>query len=154
MERGYRIPRYRLVLVRDGSLATEWNKQVRQPGDVAAFMAPLAADLDREHFWVLLLDGKNRAIGLNLVSIGSLTAALIHPREVLKPAIVGNAAAIVLIHNHPSGDPAPSAEDAALTRRLCEGADLIGVRILDHIVLGEAGSFRSLADDGVLGERR
>jgi DNA repair protein RadC len=73
-------------------------------------MAPLVSDLDREAFWVVLLNGKNRAIGLNLVSIGALTAALVHPREVLKPAILGDAAAIILVHNHPSGDPSPSTE--------------------------------------------
>jgi len=154
MQRSYRVPYYRLALVREGSIATQWNRHVRQPGDVAALMAPLAANLDRENFWVILLDGKNRAIGINLVSIGTLTAALVHPREIYKPAIVGNAAALILVHNHPSGDPTPSAEDTALTRRLCEVGDLVGIRILDHIVLGEAGSFRSLADDGLLGDRR
>ena len=77
-----------------------------------------------------------------------------HPREVFKPAILGNAAAIVLAHNHPSGDAAPSAEDLALTRRLCEVGELVGIRVLDHLVLGEGGTFRSLADEGLLGGGR
>ena len=117
-------------------------------------MAPLAADLDREHFWTVLLDGKNRVTGLNLVSIGTLTAALVHPREVFKPAIAGTAAAVILVHNHPSGEATPSAEDLALTKRLCEVGELIGIRVLDHIVLGDGGSFRSMAEEGVLGGAR
>ena len=147
----YRVARFRLALVREGSVPTEWNKQVREAGDVARLMGPLAAALDREHFWTVLLDGKNRATGLNLVSIGTLTAALVHPREVFKPAIAGTAAAVVLCHNHPSGDPAPSAEDTVLTRRLCEVGDLVGIKVLDHIVLGHDGTFRSMADEGLLG---
>ena len=150
----YRISRYRLLLVKDGTVPTSWDRHVRQPRDVANFMAPLAAGLDREYFWCLALDGKNRASSLHVVSIGSLTAALVHPREVFKPAIISNAAAIVLIHNHPSGDPTPSAEDLSLSRRLCEVGDLVGIKVLDSIVLGEAGSFRSLADDGLLGGGR
>src|SRR3989442_14179060 len=89
----YRVPKYRLALVREATIPTPWDKTVRQSSDVAAFMAPLVADLDRETFWVLLLDGKNRVIGLNVVSVGSLTSALVHPRETFKAAVVGNAAA-------------------------------------------------------------
>jgi len=150
----YRVTRYRLMLVKDGSLTTTWDRLVRQPRDVVDLMGPLLANLDREAFWVIMLDGKNRATGINLVSLGSLTAALVHPREVFKPLIVGNAAATILVHNHPSGDPAPSAEDLTLTRRLCEVGELVGIRVLDHLVLGERGSFRSLSDDGLLGGSR
>ncbi len=116
----YRVTRYRLLMVKDGSITTTWDRQVRQSKDVADLMAPVFAGLDREAFFVVLLDAKNRASGYNLVSLGSLTAALVHPREVFKPAIAGSAAAVVLVHNHPSGDPSPSAEDLALTKRLCE----------------------------------
>src|SRR5437762_6372988 len=89
----YRVTRYRLLLVKDGTVPTTWDRQVRQSRDVAEFMAPLAAGLDREYFWCLALDGKNRAVALHVISVGSLTAALVHPREVFKPAILGNAAA-------------------------------------------------------------
>ena len=150
----YRVTRYRLLMVKDGSITTTWDRQVRQSKDVADLMAPLVANLDREHFWVLLLNGKNVVGGLNLVSIGSLTAALVHPREVFVGALLGKAASIVLVHNHPSGDPTPSAEDLALTKRLCEVGDLVGIKVLDHIVLGEGNSFRSLADEGLLGGAR
>lgn len=105
--------------------------------------------LDREEFIVVLLDGKGRTMGFNVVSVGSLAASLVHPREVFKPAIIGNAASVVLLHNHPSGDPEPSAEDRALTRRLKEAGQLLGIRVIDHIVFGD-GSYRSFADDGAL----
>jgi len=150
----YRVTRYRLLMVKDGSITTTWNRQVRQSKDVADLMAPVFAGLDREAFFVVLLDAKNRASGYNLVSLGSLTAALVHPREVFKPAIAGSAAAVVLVHNHPSGDPSPSTEDLALTKRLCEVGELVGIRVLDHIVIGHDGAYCSLADDGLLGGAR
>jgi DNA repair protein RadC len=150
----YRVSRYRLLLVKDGIVPTSWDRQLRQSGDVADLMAGVVAGLDREAFYVVFVDGKNRASGINLVSLGSLTAALVHPREVFKPAIAGSAAALVLVHNHPSGDPSPSAEDIALTKRLCEVGDLVGIKVLDHIVLGDGGSFRSFADEGLLGGSR
>ena len=150
----FRVSKFRVALVREGSIPTTWDKTVREPGDVARLMAPLVADLDRESFWLILLDGRNKVTGITLISLGSLTAALVHPREVFKPAIAASAAALVLLHNHPSGDAEPSAEDRALTRRLAEVGDLVGIRVLDHIVLGDGGSFRSLADDGLLGGAR
>ncbi len=151
----YRVPRYRLLLVKDGpAISTPWDRRVRQARDVAEFMRPIAEQLDREQFFCLTLDGRNRVTALNVVSVGTLTSALVHPREVWKPAILTNAAAVVLCHNHPSGDPTPSTEDIALTRRLEQAGEVVGIRLLDHIVLGEAGSYRSLADDGVLGGAR
>jgi DNA repair protein RadC len=94
--------------------------------------------LDREVFYVVLLDGRNRVQGEVRVSEGSLTTALVHPREVFAPAIRTGAAALVLAHNHPSGDPTPSAEDTVLTERLRQAGELIGVRVLDHVVIGRA----------------
>ncbi len=150
----YRVTRYRLLLVKDGCVPTSWDRQLRQSRDVVDLMAPVFAGLDREAFFVVLLDGKNRASGINLVSLGSLTAALVHPREVFKAAIAGSAAALVLVHNHPSGDPSPSPEDRAITERLVQVGELVGIKVLDHIVLGEAGTFRSFADEGLLGGAR
>jgi DNA repair protein RadC len=103
--------------------------------------------LEREVFVVLLLDGRNRIQGEVRVSEGTLTAALVHPREVFAPALRAQAAALVLVHNHPSGDPTPSAEDLALTERLRRAGELLGVRVLDHVVLGQ-GRFVSLGEDG------
>lgn len=148
----HRINRFRLLLVKDGpSITTTWDRQVREARDVAEFMAPLVAQLDREVFHVLFLNGRNTVVGLHVVSVGSLTAALVHPREVFKAAILANAAAVILVHNHPSGQAEPSAEDRALTRRLSEVGDLVGIRVLDHIVVGDGGTFCSLADEGLLG---
>lgn len=152
--RRYRVSKFRVALVRDGSIPTAWDKTLREAGDVARLMTPLVADLDREAFWVLLLDGKNKIIGINLVALGSLTACLVHSREVFKPAIVGSAAAVVLVHNHPSQQPEPSAEDVALTRRLREAGALLGINVLDHVIVTAEGRYRSLADDGVLGGNR
>ena len=103
--------------------------------------------LEREVFYVLVLDGKNRVQGEVRVSEGSLTAALVHPREVFAPAIRAAAAALVLVHNHPSGDPTPSAEDLAITQRLRQAGELVGIRVLDHVVIGR-GRWASMAEDG------
>jgi DNA repair protein RadC len=103
--------------------------------------------LDREHFLVCGLDAKHRVIGINVVSVGTLTLSIVHPREVFKPLIVMNAAAWLCSHNHPSGDPAPSQEDRLLTTRLREVGELLGITLLDHVILGEARHY-SFADDG------
>lgn len=152
--RRYQLAQFRVVLVREGTVPTAWDRRMHASHDVATLMRPLIAGLDREQFWVLLLNGRNRAIGINLVSIGALTATLVHPREVMKPAILSNAAAIVLVHNHPSGDPAPSPEDIALTQRLWAAGELLGIRVLDHVVVGAEDAYCSLADQGVLGGAR
>ncbi len=104
---------------------------------------------DREEFIVVLLDAKNRMIGFHVVSVGSLTSSLVHPREVFKIAILGNAASVVLVHNHPSGDPTPSAEDQSITQRLIDLGTVLGIRILDHSVVGD-GRYVSFVDDGLL----
>src|SRR5262249_19479050 len=98
-----------------------------------------------------LLNQKNRVVGVNTVSIGSLTASVVHPREVFKPAILSNAAAIILAHNHPSGQPQPSQEDRVLTVRLVAAGKLLGISVLDHVVIGDGTSaYFSFADEGLL----
>jgi DNA repair protein RadC len=106
-------------------------------------------DLKRERFLALLLDGKHRLLGEVLVSEGTLTASLVHPREAFAPAIRESAAAVVFVHNHPSGDPAPSREDVELTRRLVAVGELTGVQVLDHVIVGD-GRYYSFADAGRL----
>jgi DNA repair protein RadC len=144
----YRVPVYRVCLVREGSVQID-RPQLRGSETAANLLRTVLADVDREHFVVLLLDRKNRLIGVNTVSIGSLTASVVHPREVFKPAILANAAAIICGHNHPSGDPQPSQEDRLITRRLVLAGEAVGIRILDHIIIGEQGHF-SFADEGLL----
>jgi DNA repair protein RadC len=102
-----------------------------------------------ECFIALHLNGKNMVTAMTTVSVGSLTRSLVHPREVFRPAIMNGAAGLIFLHNHPSGDPAPSPEDAQITRRLAETGKVIGIRVLDHIVIGDARYF-SFADEGML----
>ena len=122
---------------------------LRSSRQVAEAYRPRLGHLDREHFFVLLLDTKHRLIKDYCVSVGCLDGTIVHPREVFRPAIVESAAAVLLVHNHPSGDPAPSAEDRAVTTRLARTAEILGVDLLDHIIVGRGGSF-SFRDAGEL----
>ncbi|HEX2770601.1 MAG TPA: DNA repair protein RadC [Geobacteraceae bacterium] len=106
-------------------------------------------DRRKEYFLALLLDGKNRIIREVQVSEGSLNQSIVHPREVFSPAVRESAAAIILVHNHPTGDPTPSREDIDITRRLKEAGELMGVRVLDHIIIGD-GTFLSFVAQGML----
>jgi len=102
----------------------------------------------KEMFICLHLDGKNRILCCDLVSIGSLNQAIVNPREVFKTACLSSAAALLLIHNHPTGDPIPSSEDIAITRRLKEAGEIISIKVLDHIIIGE--SYLSFVERGLL----
>lgn len=117
---------------------------VSGPDDVIAAWPELPT-ADREVFGVLLLNARHEAKRRVVVSIGSLNASIVHPREVFRPAILYSAASVVLVHNHPSGDPEPSEEDLSITRRLVECGDLLGIGVLDHLVIGSRGhvSFRA-----------
>jgi DNA repair protein RadC len=142
----YRVPRYRLTLIAESSgLAPSGPLQTSVAA--ASLLRPCFEGLDREQFLVCGLDAKHRIIGINIVSIGSLTLAIVHPREVFKPLILMNAAACICAHNHPSSDPTPSQEDRVLTQRLRQGAELLGITLLDHVILGEDRHF-SFADQG------
>lgn len=123
---------------------------IRSPEDVFRHYHTRLRHACQEHFFVLLLDGRHRVLGEEVVSLGTLTASLVHPREVFRPAIRASAAALVLVHNHPSGDPEPSPEDRSVTERLASAGELLGVPVLDHVIVAERG-FRSLRDDGALG---
>jgi DNA repair protein RadC len=139
---------YEIRVVRERRPKYRAPRTVRDARCVADVFSEQFAPLDREHFVALVLDGRNRVVGFNVVSIGSLTAALVHPREVFKAAILSNAAALILVHNHPSGDPTPSTEDRALTARLRQCGELLGISVLDHVVIGDDGQFVSLAEEG------
>lgn len=121
---------------------------LRTSAEVYRHCGERLAALRKEQFHVILLDGKNRPIKDVRVSEGTLTASLVHPREVFVPVIEESAAAIILVHNHPSGDPTPSAEDIAITERLREVGELMGVRVLDHVVIGD-GRYVSFSDEGL-----
>jgi len=119
------------------------------PEAVFSHFGPLMEDLKKEAFRVALLDAQNHLLKDVLVSEGTLSASLVHPREVFKPAVVESAAHLILIHNHPSGDPTPSREDLRLTRQLVECSRLLDIRIHDHVIIGR-GRFVSLAQRGAI----
>jgi DNA repair protein RadC len=123
---------------------------VSTPEDVVALCATQLRGLDREHFWSLALSTKNRLLRMVEVSVGSLNASIVHPRELFKDAVRASAASIVVVHNHPSGDPTPSAADIQLTRRLARAGEVLGIEVLDHVVIGDGGAHASLRDMGVL----
>lgn len=118
--------------------------------DIFAHYSPLLRDLRREVFKIILLDAKHAIIRDATISMGSLTLSIVHPREVFSMAVRESAAAVIFLHNHPSGDPTPSAEDRALTARLVSAGQLLGIAVLDHVVLGD-GRYVSFADQGWLG---
>lgn len=127
--------------------------RLRSSRDVFAHFGPRLRERKQEVFAAVLLDGKHRVLRTLEVSVGSLTQTIVHPREVFKPAVRESAAAIILVHNHPSGDPAPSAEDRALTARLVGVGELLGIQVLDHVVLGDQ-RYVSFADEGWIAPRR
>lgn len=107
------------------------------PGEVAAFLLPQFGNYPVERVGVVLLDTKHRLVRTRILSVGSLDASVVHPREVFREAVHAGAAAVVLFHNHPSGDPTPSRDDIALTRRLVTAGDIVGIDLIDHIVLAD-----------------
>lgn len=122
--------------------------------DIARVLRPHADEANadqRERFWVLMLDVKQRLVAPPyLVALGSLTACVVHPRETFREAVRMSAVFVIVAHNHPSGDPSPSQEDVAITRRLVWAGELMGIRVLDHVVLGHHGSYHSFADSGFI----
>jgi len=125
---------------------------VRGPSDVFRHFHARLRDARNERFVLLLLDGRHRMLREVVISQGTLTASLVHPREVFRPALREAAAALVLVHNHPSGDPTPSREDREITERLAEAGELLGIPVLDHVVVAERG-WSSLRDQGVFEPR-
>src|SRR5262247_211561 len=135
-------------------LAKRFGEEEFAPGmpfkgshDVYAHFRERLAHERHEQFYAVLLDNKNRKLKDIRISQGSLTASIVHPRDVYLPVIRESAAAVIFVHNHPSGDPTPSAEDLEITRRLRQVGDLVGVRVLDHVVIGK-GRYVSFVDDG------
>lgn len=115
--------------------------QMTSPRTVADYLLPLYGNRRVEQFGVVLLDTKHRVLRSTVLSIGTLDASIVHPREVFREAVAGGAAAIVLFHNHPSGDPEPSREDTRLTERLIAAGALMGIEVIDHVILGDARYF-------------
>jgi DNA repair protein RadC len=112
---------------------------IRGPDDVDALVGRKLRKEQREHFLVLPLNARHEVIGQETISIGSLNASIVHPREVFKPAMLASAATIVIVHNHPSGDPEPSEEDLTITKRLVQAGELLGIGVLDHVIIASRG---------------
>jgi DNA repair protein RadC len=123
------------------------KRKIRSPADVYSLLYPRMREQKRERLVALLLDTKNHVIREEIISIGSLNANIVHPREVFKAALMESCASVILSHNHPSGDPTPSREDIAVTEKLAEGGKLLGIDVLDHVVIGD-GRYVSLKDEG------
>ena len=146
----YRIPKYTISLVRDSAVSSN-VKRISSSADVAKVFRAIIGATDREQFVLLCLDVKNRIIGANVVSMGSLSLSIVHPREAFKAAILMNAATVIFGHNHPSGDHEPSPEDRTLTRKLVQGGQILGIRVLDHVIVGDGTKhYYSFADEGQL----
>lgn len=122
---------------------------IRNPEDAVGLVMEEMRNLDREQFRALLLNTKHQLIGREIISIGTLNSSMVHPRELFKNAIKRSAAAMILVHNHPSGDPAPSQEDIGITKRLLEAGGIIGIEILDHLIVGD-NRFVSLKARGLM----
>lgn len=132
------------------------GKSVCQASEVATIFKGIlsAEDADsreREHFWALGLNTKNNVKYIELVSLGSLTASLVHPRELFRLAIVNGCAALIVCHNHPSGDTKPSQEDIILTRRIHQASEILGIQVLDHVIIGEG--YFSFRDNGLMASK-
>ena len=143
------IPRFDVRLVRDGRVATLEPTIIRRPEDTLPVLEAELSELGYEKFIALALNTKNHVTAVLPVSSGSLNASIVHPRELFQRAILANCASLILAHNHPSGDPVPSPEDIALTRKLIDAGLLLDIPVLDHIVLGY-GCYVSFKERGLL----
>lgn len=143
-----RVDIVRVNLVKESSLLYR-NRRIANPDDAYELIKQFLGEVDREYFVVVCLDTKNQPTLINICHIGSVNQAIVHPREVFKPAILSNAYGILVGHNHPSGQPDPSKEDIKVTKRLAEAGKVLGIELLDSIILGD-GSYISLKDEGYL----
>lgn len=141
-----RVDIVKLKMVKESSLLYK-ERRVKSPEDASLLFKQFLDGADREFFIVLCLDIKNQPTAINVCHIGSLNSSIVHPREVLKPAIISNAASIIVAHNHPSNDPTPSREDLEVTKRLIEAGKVVGIEVLDHLIVCEE-SFTSLKEKG------
>ncbi|QGU00050.1 UPF0758 family protein [Candidatus Syntrophocurvum alkaliphilum] len=131
------------------ALTVQEKIPIKSPEDVKNIVMEEMRYFDREHFRVMYLDRKGGLLFMQDVSIGGLHSSIVHPREVFKTAVKRSAASIILIHNHPSGDPTPSLEDINVTQRLIEAGKILGIEVLDHIIIGEL-KYNSLKEKGLI----
>jgi len=140
---------FRLSLIKDHTIPYSTRSLILSPVQVYALIKEYLQDTDREHFVAIYLDSRSAVIGLNTVSVGTLTESLVHPREVFKGAMLANAASIIVAHNHPSGDHHASEADIAITAKLKDAGRLLGIPLEDHVIIGREG-FTSFRENGLL----
>ena len=140
---------YKLKMVKEDTV--EYSNTIKSPADVAKLAREVLGmhEMAEENFIILCLNTKNKIVGVHTISIGSLNASIVHPREVFKAALLNNAASIILAHNHPSGDPEPSRDDIETTHRLDNAGNILGINVLDHIIIGD-GRYISLKEQGMM----
>ncbi len=130
-------------------LPTAERPTVQSPDDAAGVVMEEMRHLDREHFRAILLNTKNQVLAVETISVGTLNSSMVHPRELFKIAVKKSAAHVIVAHNHPSGDPTPSREDIAITKRIIEGGEILGISVLDHLIIGD-NKFVSLKAEGLI----
>ncbi|MBF0378779.1 MAG: hypothetical protein HQK72_15050 [Desulfamplus sp.] len=144
---------FRVTLIRDSHLQFE-QKQIttsQQAQGILKRLIETQGNPDREQFCIIMLNSKNQITGLNIVSTGDLSSATVHPREVLKPAVLSNAASLILCHNHPSGNVDPSSEDIAVTKRIIKAAKIMGITVHEHLIISMYDDgYYSFADHGII----
>ena len=139
-------------------IVSEKKKTVCCSKDVSEVLSSLLNyeqehDREKEHFWILGLNTKNVIQYADLVSLGSLSASIVHPRETFRLAVMKATANIIIGHNHPSGDTKPSQEDILLTKRLAQAGEILGINVLDHVIIGSEGSYFSFRDNGMINRK-
>lgn len=137
-----------IKMVKESSILYD-IRRIESPKDAVELGKRFIEESDREQLLVCCLDTKNQPTAINVVSVGNLNTSVVHPREVFKPAILSNSASIILFHNHPSGDPTPSKEDTNITERLKECGNILGIKLIDHIIIGD-NSYYSLKEKGII----
>lgn len=131
------------------SLAPQERATINSPQDVANLLSAEMGSLEQEHLRALLLNTRNQVVGIQEIYVGNVNSAVVREAEVLRPAVRDNAPSIILVHNHPSGDPTPSAEDVLITRNLVAAGKLLGIELLDHVVIGSGNRYLSLNEKGL-----
>lgn len=148
-EAAKRVNIVRIQMVRESSLLYP-QRRIRMAKDAVGLFQAFLQESDREQFFVICMNIKNEPTAIHTVSVGSLDASIVHPREVFKTAILANSASVIVAHNHPSGDPTPSQPDLEVTKRLQEAGELLGITVLDHIIVGTEGAYVSLKEGGYM----
>ncbi len=142
-------PVYKVLLVQDSSVPVA-NNCVRSPKDAATIITDYLRGADREHFVGLYLNSANGLITLHTISVGTLNSSLVHPREVFKMSLMVNAAAVIVGHNHPSGNIEPSKEDIEITRQLADSGKILGIPLHDHVIVSGGNRYTSFAERGLV----